>query len=200
VKIVFATSNENKTREISNLLGNSFTLINLTELNITEEIPEDEPTLEGNALFKARFIYNATGMNVFADDTGLEIEELDGRPGVHSARFAGEEKDSQANIDKVLKLMKNSKHRKAKFRTIIALVLDAKEYVFEGVVNGNITRERHGSAGFGYDPIFIPENHDRTFAEMTIDEKNKISHRARAFNKLKQFLFQIVIPDNKRIN
>jgi XTP/dITP diphosphohydrolase len=197
MKIVFATNNENKTKEIRYLLGNSFTLIDLTDINITEDIPENEPDLEGNALFKARYVHNVTGMNVFADDTGLEIEALKGSPGVHSARFAGEEKDSQANIKKVLKLMKDSKNRKAKFRTVIVLILDETEYFFEGIVFGNITKERRGNGGFGYDPIFIPENKNLTFAEITLDEKNKISHRAIAFNKLKLFLFQYAARDNK---
>jgi XTP/dITP diphosphohydrolase len=135
-------------------------------------------------------VFNATGMNVFADDTGLEITALNGLPGVHSARFAGENKDSSANIEKVLSLLANAKNREARFRTVIALILDNKEYIFEGIVNGTIISEKRGSGGFGYDPIFIPEGKIRTFAEMDLSEKNSVSHRARAFEKLKNFLIR----------
>jgi XTP/dITP diphosphohydrolase len=190
MEIVFATNNEYKTREIRNILGSSFTLLSLRDLNINEDIPEDEPTLEGNAMHKARFVHNILNKNVFADDTGLEIEALNGLPGVNSARFAGENKDSDANIDKALAMMGSSKNRKARFRTVIALIMDGKEYLFEGIVNGYIINEKRGKDGFGYDPVFVPEGLDRTFAEMTLDEKNKISHRARAFRKLKKFLIR----------
>jgi XTP/dITP diphosphohydrolase len=135
-------------------------------------------------------VFNATGMNVFADDTGLEIAALNGLPGVHSARFAGENKESSANIEKVLSLLADSKNRVARFRTVIALILDNKEYIFEGIVNGTITSEKRGSGGFGYDPIFIPDGKIRTFAEMDLSEKNSVSHRARAFEKLKNFLIR----------
>lgn len=200
MKIVFATNNEHKLMEISDLLGDSFTLLNLKDVNIKEDIPEDLPTLEGNALFKAKYIHNATGMNVFADDTGLEIEELNGSPGVHSARFAGVHKDFSANTEKVLKLMKGKKNRKAKFRTVIALIVNGSEYLFEGIISGTILNEKRGTGGFGYDPIFIPEGENMTYAEMSLNEKNKISHRALAFEKLKLFLSQNVAPDNKAIN
>jgi XTP/dITP diphosphohydrolase len=186
--LVFASNNEHKIKEIKSLLGNSFKLLSLFDINILEDIPEEEPQLEGNALSKARFIFNATGMNVFADDTGLEIEALQGLPGVHSARFAGENKDSSANIDKVLSMLGNEKNRKARFRTVIALILDKKEYLFEGIVNGTIISSRKGAEGFGYDPIFIPDGKSSTFAEMELAEKNTVSHRARAFQKLKEFL------------
>jgi XTP/dITP diphosphohydrolase len=188
MEIIFASNNINKIREINNVLGKSFTLLSLKDINMNEDIPEDEPTLEGNALYKARYIFKATGRNVFADDTGLEVEVLNGRPGVHSARFAGENKDSNANIEKLLSLLKDKTNRSAQFRTVIALILDQKEYLFEGIVKGEIISERRGREGFGYDPVFIPQGKTLTFAEIGLDEKNMISHRARAFEKLKLFL------------
>jgi len=195
--IVFATNNENKTREIRNILGDSFNLLSLIDLNITEDIPENEPTLEGNALHKARFVHNILNMNVFADDTGLETDILKGLPGVKSARFAGEDKNSDANIDKLLAMMGKSKNRKARFRTVIALIMEGKEYVFEGIVDGRIISERRGKDGFGYDPVFVPDGETRTFAEMPLGEKNKISHRARAIEKLKLFLDRFDDPQTK---
>ncbi len=186
--IVFASNNLHKIREINNVLGDSFKLLSLSDIKMEEDIPEDEPTLEGNALHKARFIHNATGMNVFADDTGLETEALNGEPGVHSARFAGADKDSEANIDKLLSLIRNKTNRNARFRTVIALIIEGKEYLFEGTVSGKIISERRGASGFGYDPVFLPDGSKLTFAEMDLDEKNLISHRARAFAKLKSFL------------
>jgi XTP/dITP diphosphohydrolase len=188
--IVFASNNEHKIKEIKSILGNSFTLLSLRDINIREEIPEDEPLLEGNALSKARYIHNITGMNVFADDTGLEIDALDGLPGVHSARFAGENKDSSANIEKVLNMLGRTENRNARFRTVIALILENNEYLFEGNVNGVIITEKRGNEGFGYDPVFIPDGKNQTFAEMELTEKNRISHRARAFEKLREFLNQ----------
>ena len=186
--LIFASNNEHKIREIKSLLGDSFTLLSLHEINIREDIPEEEPQIEGNALSKARFVHNVSGLNVFADDTGLEITALNGLPGVHSARFAGENKDSSANIEKVLSMLGNRENREARFRTVIALILEKKEYLFEGIVNGTITRERKGTGGFGYDSIFVPDGKTCTFAEMELAEKNSISHRARAFEKLKEFL------------
>jgi XTP/dITP diphosphohydrolase len=186
--LVFASNNEHKIREIKSLLGNSFTLLSLHDINIREDIPEEEPKIEGNALSRARFVFNATGMDVFADDTGLEIDALNGLPGVHSARFAGENKDSSANIEKVLSMLGNIENRKARFRTVIALILEKKEYLFEGIVTGTIIREKKGTGGFGYDPIFLPDGKICTFAEMDLAEKNTVSHRARAFEKLKEFL------------
>ena len=188
--LVFASNNEHKITEIKSLLGNNIRLLSLRDVNITEDIPELEPTIEGNALAKARFAHNASGMNVFADDTGLEIDALDGLPGVHSARFAGEDKDSSANIEKVLSMLGNNGNRDARFRTVIALILENKEYLFEGIVNGTIITEKKGTGGFGYDPVFIPEGSSRTFGEMNLAEKNTLSHRARAFEKLKEFLLQ----------
>lgn len=195
--IVFATNNENKTREIRNILGNSFNLLSLNDLNITEDIPENEPTLEGNALHKASFVHNMLKMNVFADDTGLETDLLKGLPGVKSARFAGEDKNSDANIDKLLAMMGKSKNRKARFRTVIALIMEGKEYIFEGIVDGRIISDRRGKDGFGYDPVFVPDGETRTFAEMPLSEKNKISHRARAMEKLKLFLGRLNDPQTK---
>ena len=197
--LVFASNNEHKIKEIKSILGNSFTLLSLTDINIKEDIPEDEPLLEGNALFKARYIHNTTGMNVFADDTGLEIVALNGLPGVHSARFAGKNKDSSANIEKVLALLGRTERRKARFRTVIALIFEKKEYLFEGIVTGTIISEKRGKKGFGYDPVFIPEGKNQTFAEMDLSEKNTISHRAKAFEKLREFLNQHHISNNNKI-
>lgn len=142
MEIIFASNNLNKIREIKNVLGNSFTLLSLQDINMNEDIPENEMTLEGNALHKARHVYKASGMNVFADDTGLEVEALNGRPGVHSARFAGENKDSDANIKKLLSLLENETNRNARFRTVIALIFDRKEYLFEGIVRGTLIKEK----------------------------------------------------------
>lgn len=195
--LLFASNNEHKVKEIKSILGNSFTLLSMKDINITEDIPEDEPSLEGNAISKARYINKATGMNVFADDTGLEVDALNGLPGVHSARFAGEEKNSAANIDKLLHMLGSTDNRKARFRTVIALIIDNKEFLFEGIVEGNIINEKRGDEGFGYDPIFIPEGKTETFAQMVLDEKNKISHRARAFEKLREFLYHSTLSNNK---
>jgi XTP/dITP diphosphohydrolase len=195
--IVFASNNEHKVREIKSILGDSFTLLSLRDVNISEDIPEEEPILEGNALSKARYVHNVTGLNVFADDTGLEIDALDGLPGVHSARFAGESKDPAANIEKVLSLLGETEMRNARFRTVIALILEKREYLFEGIVKGRIIKEKRGSLGFGYDPVFIPDGEAKTFAEMELSEKNTISHRARAFEKLRNFLNHQTDPDNK---
>jgi XTP/dITP diphosphohydrolase len=197
MQIVFATNNENKLREINHILGDSFKLLSLRDLRIEDVIPENEPTLEGNALNKARHVYSIVKMSVFADDTGLEIDALDGKPGVHSARFAGEARDSNANIEKVLLLLDAATDRRARFRTVIALIIDGKEFLFEGKVEGRIIRERRGIEGFGYDPVFVPEGSNRTFAEMPLVEKNLISHRARAFEKLREFLLSFGPADNK---
>jgi XTP/dITP diphosphohydrolase len=198
MKLVFATNNSHKIEEISRLLGDSFVLKSLKDLEITDDIPEDYHTLEENALFKARYINKLTGLNVFADDTGLEIDALNGRPGVHSARFAGAARNFEANIDKVLLLMTGSADRKARFRTVIALIFNGFEYLFEGRVDGTIITERRGKQGFGYDPVFVPDGKNKTFAEMTLDEKNTISHRANAFNRLKEFLSEKSGSGNKK--
>jgi XTP/dITP diphosphohydrolase len=197
MQLVFATNNDHKLKEIRDILGDSFKLLSLKDLNIEEDIPENEPSLEGNAMNKARHVYGILNMNVFADDTGLETDVLNGLPGVHSARFAGENKNPEDNIDKLLGLMGASENRKARFRTIIALILDGKEYLFEGISEGNIIFERRGREGFGYDPVFVPAGSNLTYAEMPLNDKNKISHRARAFNKLKEFLYQYNQKDNK---
>lgn len=191
MRLVFASNNDHKIKEIKTILGSRIAITGLREINIFDDIPENEPDLEGNALAKARYIHNATGMNVFADDTGLEVEILGGQPGVHSARFAGESKDMNANIEKLLMLMNGAENRKARFRTVIALILESREYLFEGIVNGTIISEKRGSSGFGYDPVFIPEGKTMTFAEMNAEEKNAISHRGRAIEKLHDFLDSI---------
>lgn len=186
--ILFATNNEHKINEIKNLLGSRYHILGLDDAGITEEIPENEETLEGNALAKSRYVYNLTGVNVFADDTGLEVRSLGNRPGVHSARYAGNGRDSNDNMEKVLAEMEDLHDRSARFRTVIALILDGKEYLFEGIVEGKIIMEKRGKEGFGYDPIFIASGLDKTFAEISLEEKNMISHRARAIKKLTDFL------------
>jgi XTP/dITP diphosphohydrolase len=197
MEIIFASNNDHKVREIRSIIDSSIKLLSLKDIDINEDIPEEEPHLEGNALAKARYVYSLTGMNVFADDTGLEVDALGGLPGVKSARFAGESRDFSANIDKLLLMLGSNKNRKAQFRTVIALIWDNKEYLFEGIVEGNIISERRGAGGFGYDPVFIPDGKSRTFAEMPLAEKNTVSHRARALEKLKAFLQQINNSDNK---
>jgi XTP/dITP diphosphohydrolase len=190
VKLIFATHNSNKAIEIQKLLPEDFQVLTLDDIDFHEEIPENEPTIEGNSAFKAQFIYNKFEMNCFADDTGLEIEALNGRPGVHSARYAGENKNSDANIERVLEELNGIENRNARFKTVITLIIDGEQYIFEGIVNGRIIDEKRGTNGFGYDPIFIPENETRTFAEMELMEKNKFSHRARALEKMIIFLNQ----------
>jgi XTP/dITP diphosphohydrolase len=187
-KIVFATNNPNKIFEVQNLLGTDYILLSPDKIGCHEDIPETQPTLEGNALEKVRYIFQKYNINCFADDTGLEIEALNGKPGVLSARYAGPSKDPLKNMKKVLKELRGISNRKARFRTIIALILDGKEYCFEGIINGSILDSAHGDKGFGYDPIFKPTGFNFTFAEMNIEDKNKISHRAIAINKLVSFL------------
>ena len=188
-KIVFATGNPNKLKEIKSAI-NSFEIIGLKDLGITEEIPETSTTLKENALQKAKYIYDKTGLDCFSDDTGLEIEALDNRPGVYSAMYAGEDCNAEANMQKVLKELSGFSNRKAKFKTVIALILNDKEYFFEGFVKGGILKEKRGTGGFGYDPIFKPNGYDETFAQMSIELKNKISHRGLAVKKLVAFLNQ----------
>lgn len=193
MQIVFATGNRNKLKEIQALIGPRFELSTPADHGITEDIPEDQPTLEGNALQKARYIYEKTGLDCFADDTGLEVEALGGEPGVFSARYAavngaGEGHSSEANMALLLERLDGVRNRRARFRTAIALILGGKEYLFEGVVDGEITVERSGTDGFGYDPIFRPDGYDQTFAEMPLSLKNSISHRGRATAKLIDFL------------
>jgi len=190
MKLVFATNNKHQIREISDLLDSRFEVIGLTEIGITEDIPEDADNLADNALFKARYVHERTGLNVFADDTGLEVDALGGAPGVYSARYAGTSKDPSDNIIKLLKELEGVEDRKARFRTVIALIYDNSEYLFEGKVEGGIIQMRRGTGGFGYDPVFIAEGYDQTFAEMPLSEKNKISHRAKAMKNLLAFLVQ----------
>jgi len=197
MELVFASNNDHKVREINSILGSNIKLVSLKDLGINDDIPEEEPDLEGNAMAKARYVHKLTGENVFADDTGLEVDFLNGEPGVHSARYAGESRDFSANIDKLLKLMGDTKNRKARFKTVIALILENKTYLFEGIVNGSIIKDKIGTEGFGYDPVFIPDGKELTFAQMDLKEKNTISHRSRAFEKLREFLISLNLVDNK---
>ena len=188
MKIVFASNNHHKLEEISNLLGSGLELLSLSDIGCLEELPENQDTLEGNASQKAYYLYQKYGYDCFADDTGLEIEALNGEPGVFSARYAGPEKDSDANVELVLKKLDKINHRNARFRTVISLILGGEEFLFEGMVNGTILQERRGERGFGYDPVFQPEGSTLSFAEMDLATKNEISHRARAVAKLADFL------------
>ena len=188
-KIVFATGNPNKLKEIKSAIK-SFEIVGLKDLGITEEIPETGATLKENALQKAKYVYEKTGLNCFSDDTGLEIESLNNRPGVYSAMYAGSDCNAENNMRKVLSELKTFQNRKAKFKTVIVLILNGKEFFFEGVVNGTILEEKKGSDGFGYDPIFRPNGYEKTFAQMSIALKNKISHRGIAVKKLVVFLNQ----------
>ena len=187
-KLVVATNNAHKLEEISAILGDEMELFSLKDINCHADIPETADTLEGNARQKALYIYENYGMDCFADDTGLEVDALNGAPGVFSARYAGDGHDSEANMQKLLKELEGKENRKAQFRTAICLIMEGKEYLFEGIVKGAIIEEKRGGAGFGYDPIFVPEGHDQTFAELGNDIKNTISHRARAVEKLCKFL------------
>lgn len=186
--LVFATNNENKVKEIRSMLGDSFSIITLKEAGIDIDIPEPHDTLEDNAREKSSVIYEMTGKDCFSEDTGLEIDALDGAPGVLSARYAGEQKSSEDNIAKVLQEMEGNKKRKAHFRTVISLILGGKEFQFTGVCPGTILPATRGGKGFGYDPIFVPDGSDLTFAEMTTADKNKFSHRGKALQQLITFL------------
>jgi XTP/dITP diphosphohydrolase len=188
MKLVFATNNPNKVAEVQKMLSNTIELLSLKDINCFDEIEETESTLEGNAKLKAAYITQKFGYNCFADDTGLEVESLNGKPGVYSARFAGEPRNSENNMEKLLLVLKDLENRKAQFRTSICLNLDGEEFLFEGVCKGEILKEKQGKKGFGYDPIFKPEGFNRSFAEMTSQEKNKISHRGIAMQKLVSFL------------
>lgn len=187
-EIIFATSNSNKIREVQSMLGDSYVLRSSKDLGLTEEIPETCDTLQGNASQKSHYLYERYGCDCFADDTGLEVEALDLAPGVYSARYAGEGKSSEDNMTLLLKNMEGVQNRKARFRTVISLIQNGKEYFFEGKVEGTIREERCGSEGFGYDPLFEPEGFSITFAEMSLEQKNKLSHRGRAVEKLVNFL------------
>ena len=190
IDLIVATHNKNKTHEFAHMSEGIFKIHDLHDIQLTVEIPETGTTLEENALLKARFVHSHYGYNCLSDDTGLEIDCLGGAPGVMSARFAGEEKNSTNNIRKVLDLMQNETNRKARFRTVIALIINNKEYFFEGICEGKITTERSGEKGFGYDPVFIPNGANTTFANMDIEEKNKYSHRKKATQQLIDFLNQ----------
>ena len=186
-KIVFATGNPNKLKEIKSAI-NSFEIVGLKDLRVTEEIPETGDNLKKNALQKAKYVYDKTGLDCFSDDTGLEIEALDCRPGVYSAMYAGPDCNAENNMQKVLREIEESPNRAAQFKTVIALILNGEEYFFEGVVSGKILKEKSGEDGFGYDPIFRPVGYEKSFAEMSIAQKNEISHRGLAVKKLVKFL------------
>lgn len=187
LKLVFATNNKNKLKEVEAMLP-YFEIVSLEAINCFEDIPETSDTLEGNAIIKANFITEKYGLNCFADDTGLEVEALNNEPGVYSARYAGENCTPEDNIQKLLKELGNNLNRKAQFRTAVALNIEGKQYIFEGICKGEILKEKHGENGFGYDPIFKPEGFSKSFAEMNLDEKGKISHRGKAIEKLVTFL------------
>lgn len=185
--LVFATNNQHKVAEVQSKVNGNFNIISLTDIGCTEDIVEDGTTLEENASIKSKYVYNNYQKDCFGDDTGLEIEYLNNEPGVYSARYAGG-RDPEKNIELVLEKLKGESNRKARFRTVISLIIDGKEHLFEGIVNGTITEGKSGSEGFGYDPIFKPDGYDITFAEMSMEQKNQISHRGRAMEKLLEFL------------
>jgi len=197
MKLVFATNNLHKINEVRHSLGDTIELLSLNDIGCDEDIPENQDTLEGNAAEKAFYVYNKFNVNCFADDTGLEIEALNGEPGVYSARYAGKERDSQKNMDLVLNKLSIIKKRKERFRTVIYLIIEGKEMQFEGIVYGQILKERRGNTGFGYDPIFQPDESNLSFAEMSLEEKNTISHRGRAVQKLVEYLIQLTLNDKK---
>lgn len=188
MEIVFATHNQHKTAEARDILGPDWILKNLQDIGQLEEIPETSDTLQGNALQKAQYVFEKYHTNCFADDTGLEIEALNGRPGVYSARFAGEHCSYSDNVNKVLSEMEGMTNRRACFKTVVALILDGETFYFEGRIDGHITKKPSGEGGFGYDPVFMPDGYDKTFAELSAEEKNKISHRGIAMSKLVKFL------------
>ncbi|MCL3780362.1 non-canonical purine NTP diphosphatase [Prolixibacteraceae bacterium JC049] len=188
MKLVFATNNAHKLEELKKMLGTPFELLSLKDIDFLEEIPEDQDTLEGNASQKSHYLYNRATLNCFADDTGLEVEALNNEPGVYSARYAGPQRNAEDNMNMVLEKMAEIKNRNARFRTVISLIIDGEEFQFEGVVEGEILTERQGAEGFGYDPIFKPHGYNQSFAEMDMQQKNAISHRGRAVQKLVEFL------------
>lgn len=189
-RIVFATRNENKVKEANAALNSAFEIVGLDAIGCKEELPETSPTIEGNALEKARYVHRNYQVDCFSEDTGLEAEALNGAPGVYSARYAGPFNDAEANMTLLLSNLRGEENRKARFHTVIALILDGKEYTFEGVVNGQVIHIKKGRGGFGYDPIFMPDGYNRTFAQMSVEEKNAISHRGQAVAKLKEFLLE----------
>ena len=191
MELIIASQNQNKLVEFKKILGDKINLFSLSDIGLNQEIPENEKTIKKNAMFKAKFVNTQTGKNVFADDTGLEIDSLNGEPGVYSARYSGLDRNSDKNIELVLRKLKNKANRNSRFKTIISLIIDGKSVNFEGVVEGKITEEKRGSNGFGYDPIFQPNGYASTFGEMSLKEKNKISHRSIAINKMVQYLKEI---------
>ena len=188
MKLVLASNNKHKLEEMRAILGGKVEILSLSDINCHDEIPEEQDAIEGNALQKARYIHDKFGIDCFADDTGLEVECLNGAPGVYSARYAGEHPTFDDNIAKLLANMEGHENRKARFRTAIALILGEKEYIFEGEVKGQIIKEYRGQNGFGYDPVFLPDGYNQTFAELPAEIKNKISHRGNAAKKLADFL------------
>ncbi len=188
MKLIFATNNAHKLAEVQAVLGDGYTLATPRDCGVEEEIPETQPTLEGNALQKARYLHVRTGLDCFADDTGLEVAALGGAPGVRSARYATDGHDFAANNRLLLRNLEGREDRRARFRTVIALIRDGEEHLFEGIVEGRIVDRETGCEGFGYDPLFVPDGYDRTFAEMTPDQKNAVSHRGRAVRRLVDFL------------
>ena len=191
-RLVIATNNAHTLEEIPAVVGDKFEIVSLADIDCHEDIPETADTLEGNALLKARFVHERYGLDVFADDTGLEVDALGGQPGVHTARYAYPDRnDNEANVDKLLRELQDATNRKAHFRTVIALIIGGEEYLFEGRVDGHITETRRGTEGFGYDPVFSPEDTGKTFAELGVEVKNRLSHRARAAQKLCAFLEQL---------
>lgn len=188
MKLIFATNNQHKVEEIRHSIGQQFELLTLKEAGIDVDIPEPHDTIEANASEKSRTIYRMTDTNCFSEDTGLEVAALNGEPGVKSARYAGEDKAFDKNIDKLLHKLEGRDDTRARFKTVISLIIDGKETLFEGICNGRIIRERRGSKGFGYDPVFIPDGSDKTFGEMEMEEKDRFSHRAKAIQKLVTFL------------
>lgn len=188
MKLVFATNNKHKLEEMRAILGGKVELLSLADIDCHDDIPETADTLEGNALIKARYIYDKYGCSCFADDTGLEVDALGGEPGVYSARYAGENNDSEANMCKLLQNLTGKSERSAQFRTVIALIIEGEEFLFDGIVRGRISEERMGSAGFGYDPIFVPDGYEESFAQMAAEQKNAISHRSRAASALNDYL------------
>ncbi|MCF6185600.1 MAG: non-canonical purine NTP diphosphatase [Bacteroidales bacterium] len=188
MKLVFATNNKHKLKEVKEILDNQFEILSLKDINCFEEIPETQNTITGNASQKAHYVYDKYKINCFADDTGLEIETLNGEPGVYSARYAGKNCSYEDNVRKVLKKLQGKTNRNALFRTVISLIIDGKEHKFEGIIKGEITKTKKGSEGFGYDPIFLPAGYEKSFAELPANEKNRISHRGLATQKLINFL------------
>ncbi len=188
MKLVFASNNKNKIQEIQALVPKTIQILSLEEIGCNEDIPETADTIEGNAILKANYVTSNYGYNCFADDTGLEVETLNGAPGVYSARYAGEQKDANDNMDKLLLALKDKTNRKANFKTVIALNLNGKQNLFTGIINGKIIEEKIGTNGFGYDPIFVADGYNKTFAELTMEEKSTISHRGIAVKQLLTFL------------